>query len=287
MPSEAINSKFLLNRITNTIKQVYDIEEAKEMAFLALEHFLNLSKTDIILDKTIELTESQSLLIENIIERLLKNEPIQYIIGETWFLGRNFNVDNSVLIPRPETEEIVHTIIQQHKNSKDLVIADFCTGSACIAISLEKELNTNKVYAYEISESALQIANKNAVKHNSDVVFIQQDILKDFTMPLFDIIVSNPPYVCESEKVEMRKNVLDFEPHLALFVPDNDALLFYKRIIEIAKSNLKPNGSIYFEINQGLGDSVSELLRRNNFTDIRLITDFRNNQRMVCGIKGQ
>lgn len=287
MPPNTINSKLITKQIADAITPIYPIEEANEIAFIVAEHIFNISKTDILLDKPIELSNELNVKVESIISRLLQNEPIQYIIRETYFLGRIFNVDNSVLIPRPETEEIVHTIIQEHKNNKDLVIADFCTGSACIAISLEKELNTNKVYAYEISAPALQIARMNAVKHNSEVIFIQQDVLKDFTMPLFDIIVSNPPYVCESEKVEMRKNVLDFEPHLALFVPDNDAFLFYKRIIEIAKSNLKPNGIIYFEINQELGESVSELLRRNNFIDIRLMTDFRGNQRMVCGKKGQ
>jgi release factor glutamine methyltransferase len=287
MYPKQLNSKDLITKISNAISLVYEQPEAKEIAFLAIEHLFNLSKTDILLDKALSISEKENYLIESTIERLLKNEPIQYIIGETWFLGRKFKVDNSVLIPRPETEEIVNEIIAEHKTKEHLHIADFCTGSGCIAISLEQELKNSEVYAYELSVDALNTAQENAFLNNSKVIFKQQDVFLDFEMPQFDIIVSNPPYVCESEKAEMRTNVLDFEPHLALFVPNNNSLIFYERIASIAKSNLKNGGKVYFEINQKLGDGVLEILNRLEFNNCRLKKDFRGNDRLVFGEKGQ
>lgn len=283
MSENLLNSKNLLDSVTARITQVYEDAEAKEIAFLLLEHLFSLTKTDIILQKKVAISPAVSSRLDSFVERLLNNEPVQYILGVTWFYNRKFNVNTDVLIPRPETEELVDSILKDilTKNAP-LSIVDFCTGSGCIAITLKKELPHSEVSAYDISGKALELARTNAIQNDAVVNFIQQDILKEFPISTpCDIIVSNPPYVCENEKSEMRKNVLDFEPHIALFVSDNDPLVFYKRIIELGKQLLKKEGKIYFEINQKLGNGVVELAKENGYTHAEVLKDFRGNERFV------
>jgi release factor glutamine methyltransferase len=220
----------------------------------------------------------------------LKNEiPIQYLLGKTSFYGLDFEVNPAVLIPRPETEELVDWIIsydQIHKSTKPLRILDIGTGSGCIAISLAKNIPNSQVFAIDVSEKALATAQKNAEINNVKVAFLEENILEtDDLEQQFDIIVSNPPYVRQLEKQEIKKNVLDNEPHLALFVEDNDALVFYRKIAELAQKNLLPNGQLFFEINQYLGKEMMELLEKMGFKNIELRKDIYGNDRMIqCNI---
>lgn len=247
-------------------------------------------------------SEEEIQIWEFLLEQLKQEIPIQYLLGKTSFYGLDFNVNPDVLIPRPETEELVDWVIQSQKlevGSHKIRILDIGTGSGCIAISLAKSLKNASVFAIDVSEKALATAHKNAQNNNVEVNFANVDILKindleqlpSHHFPLtishsqlptkFDIIVSNPPYVRELEKQEIRKNVLDNEPHLALFVSDNNALIFYKKIAELAQKNLKPNGGLYFEINQYLGQEMIKLLQKMNFKNIELRKDIYGNDRMI------
>jgi release factor glutamine methyltransferase len=209
------------------------------------------------------------------------------LLGKTSFFGLDFEVNENVLIPRPETEELVDWIIKENakiEGFKDLKILDIGTGSGCIAISLAKNIPNAKVYAIDVSERALATAKKNAALNKVDVIFITQNILEAADLKQqFDIIVSNPPYVRNLEKQEIKKNVLDNEPHLALFVEDDDALLFYKKIAALAQKNLLENGQLFFEINQYLGKDMIALLEKMNFKNIDLRKDIYGNDRMIRG----
>ena len=227
---------------------------------------------------------------------MLKEKPIQYITGEAWFYGLRFEVNENTLIPRPETEELVEWIIESQKSkvkSQKISILDIGTGSGCIPISLKKEIPNAIVSAIDVSEKALEMARKNAVDNEVEVHFILQNILEIDTLnelPIsnfqfqteFDVIVSNPPYVRNLEKQEIKKNVLDYEPHLALFVEDSDALLFYRKIAQLALTSLTPNGKLFIEINQYLGKETVELLENLGFKNIELRKDFVGNDRMIC-----
>lgn len=219
------------------------------------------------------------------VKDLLKNKPIQYIIGETEFCDLKFKVNENVLIPRPETSELVHLIVNSQRstaNSQQSIL-DIGTGSGCIAISLAKMISGSEVYALDISEKALEVAKENAVNNNVEVTFIHDDILslKNKIDTKFDIIVSNPPYVRELEKAEMRDNVLNWEPHNALFVSDNNPLIFYRIILEFAKSHLKENGEIWFEINEFLGKEMTELCNEMGFSQVEVFNDFRGKERVL------
>ena len=275
----------------NLLQQIttYESQEAKEIVFWLMEFYLGLRKIDILGDKSFE----KAIDWTNIIERLNNNEPIQYILGETEFYGRRFLVNDSVLIPRPETEELVKYIIDKQKNQfsvkiKHLSILDIGTGSGCIAISIAKELPNFIVSAYDISKNALEIAKKNAELNKADVNFEKVDILKSpFIHSLirsFNIIVSNPPYVKKQEIYRMQKNVLNFEPHLALFVEDSEPLIFYEAIANFAFNNLTDNGLVAVEINEALGEETANVFRRKGFSEVEIIKDMHQKDRFVSAI---
>ena len=237
------------------------------------------------MEPDLRLSESEMLTFHFAVKDLLKNKPIQYIIGETEFCDLKFKVNENVLIPRPETSELVMNIVnrQKTKDKRQLSILDIGTGSGCIAISLAKNIPGSKVYALDISEKALEVAKTNAFNNNVDITFIHDDILSlnNKIETKFDIIVSNPPYVRELEKAEMRDNVLNWEPHNALFVSDNDPLIFYRNILEFAKTNLNQDGEIWFEINEYLGKEMTVLCKEYGFSDVEIFKDFRGKERIV------
>ena len=264
---------------------VYDNDEATTMILILLEHYFKITRVKMALEPDMRLSESEMLTFHFALKDLLKNKPIQYIIGETEFCDLKFKVNGNVLIPRPETSELVYKIVerQKTKDKRQLSILDIGTGSGCIAISLAKNIPGSKVHALDISEKALEVAKENAINNNVDVTFINDDILslKNKIETKFDIIVSNPPYVRELEKADMRDNVLNWEPHNALFVSDNDPLIFYRNILEFAKTHLNENGEIWFEINEYLGKEMTDLCKEYGFSDIQIFEDFRGKERVV------
>ena len=243
---------------------------------------LKLSRTDVALNPQLKIKEVDSSFLEISLNKLKENIPIQYIIGETVFYGLTFKVNSAVLIPRPETEELVEWILSEHKSTQPFTILDIGTGSGCIAISLAKNLPNATVFAMDISNDALVIAKKNAFNNHVKVNFIENDILTTTKLPSkFDIIVSNPPYVKEDEKNQMKPNVLDNEPHIALFVNNSNPLLFYDKIADLSKNHLSKNGILYFEINQYLNDETKTLLQFKGFKNIQLKKDIYQNYRMI------
>jgi release factor glutamine methyltransferase len=264
---------------------IYDIDEAESFFYIILENKQNLKRLDLALNFDLEFSVSEIEVWNEILEKLKLEIPIQYILGTTSFFGLEFKVNENVLIPRPETEQLVELIISKNpiiQKSKNLKILDIGTGSGCIAISLAKNLPNAEVFAIDISEKALEIAQKNAKINEVNVTFNQKNILEtDDLLEDFDIIVSNPPYVRNLEKHEIKKNVLGNEPHLALFVEDNDALIFYRKIAELAQKNLSENGQLYFEINQYLGKETVDLLQKMNFKNLELKKDIYGNDRMI------
>ena len=274
-----------MNRITAYIRQslqeIYPPEEVKALSMLICCDMLGLDALDIYMGKDIILSECKQRELENIIFRLQKNEPIQYIRGFAEFCGRNFKVASGVLIPRPETAELVELIVKENPNARHLL--DIGTGTGCIAISLDKELPDIEVEAWDISEEALAIARKNNEDLEAGVRFLQRDVLSDDweKVPSFDVIVSNPPYVTETEKKDMEPNVLNWEPSGALFVPDSDPLRFYRRIGELGRSMLTVGGRLYFEINRAFGEAVASMLRKQGYTNVRIRKDISGNDRYV------
>lgn len=274
-----------MNRITAYIRQslqeIYPPEEVKALSMLICCDMLGLDALDIYMGKDIILSECKQRELENIIFRLQKNEPIQYIRGIAEFCGRNFKVASGVLIPRPETAELVELIVEENPNARRLL--DIGTGSGCIAISLDKNLPDAKVDAWDISEEALAIARKNNEELDAQVTFRRQDVFSadGIQGASYDIIVSNPPYVTETEKTEMEANVLDWEPELALFVPDEDPLRFYRRIAELGRELLRPGGKLYFEINQAYGQDMIRMIEMNQYRDVRVIKDIFGKDRIL------
>ena len=264
---------------------IYDKDEANAMILILLEHYFNIDRIKMALEPDLRISESEMLTFHFAVKDLLKNKPIQYIIGETEFCDMKFKVNENVLIPRPETSEMIYKIVerQKTKDKRQLSILDIGTGSGCIAISIAKQIPNNKVYALDISEKALAVAKENASNNNVDVTFIHDDILslKNKIETKFDIIVSNPPYVRELEKAEMRNNVLDWEPHNALFVSNDDPLIFYRNILEFAKTNLNQEGEIWFEINEYLGKEMTDLCKEYGFSDVEIFKDFRGKERAL------
>ena len=272
-----------------TLLPVYDAGEVESFFYLILENKHQLKRVDLALQPNLKFTTSEIELWNAIQEKLQKQIPVQYILGTTSFYGLDFMVNENVLIPRPETEELVEWIVNENLNIeklKDLKILDIGTGSGCIAISLAKNLPNAQVFAIDVSDKALATAQKNAESNEVKVTFLEKNILETFDLEQeFDIIVSNPPYVRNLEKVEINKNVLEYEPHLALFVEDDDALIFYKKIAQLAQKNLVENGSLYFEINQYLGKEMILLLEEMQFKNIELKKDIYGNDRMIFGRK--
>jgi release factor glutamine methyltransferase len=268
-----------------TLSPIHGEGEAESFFYLILEEKRQLKRIDLALHPDLDLSDSEILVWNALVEQLKLEIPIQYLLHKTSFYGLDFEVNSSVLIPRPETEELVEWIVVSQKSkveSQKLRILDIGTGSGCIAISLAKNIANATVFALDVSEKALAIAKKNAETNNVEVTFLTQNILQtDDLGQQFDIIVSNPPYVRNLEKQEIKKNVLDNEPHLALFVEDNDALIFYKKIAELAKKNLTENGLLFFEINQYLAKETVDLLAEMAFKNIELRKDIYGNERMI------
>ncbi len=272
-----------INLIKKELKTIYPLQEIESFIQLIFDHLLNISGIQLYQKQKETVNEETIRKIERYIAALKSETPIQYILGETEFYGLPFNIDSSVLIPRPETEELVQWIISDYKD-KETKILDIGTGSGCIAIALEKNLPASKVFAIDVSKAALQLAKSNAERNNAVIDFIEADILSDkhfYKGGKLDVIVSNPPYVTEKEKANMSDNVLKHEPHLALFVKDNDALLFYREICLFAKENLESGGNLYFEINEQYGEQVFNLLHSNGFRNIILRKDIEGKDRMI------
>lgn len=264
----------------------YDEMEAESFFYLILENKHQLRRIDLALDVDKEFSEEEILLWDAILEKLKMQIPIQYLLGTTHFYGSEFIVDENVLIPRPETEELVDWIVKLNSKlaqKQNLKILDIGTGSGCIAISLAKNIPNSAIFAIDVSEKALAVAEKNASLNKVTVTFLQKNILETNHLDYkLDIIVSNPPYVRNLEKAEIKPNVLDNEPHLALFVSDTDPLIFYKKIAELAAANLNPNGQLFFEINQYLGKETQELLDSIGFKNSELRKDIYGNDRMIA-----
>ena len=266
----------------NELASFYPKTEIDSFFNLVTEFKLGLTRVDRALQPSFEPSETELHFFEVTLQQLKKEKPIQYILGKTEFYSLPFYVNEAFLIPRPKTEELVEWILDDFQDKKNIHILDIGTGSGCIAISLAKNSTESKVSALDFSETAILTAKKNAKLNTVSVHFIEQDILKAETLPKkYDIIVSNPPYVRNLEKQEINNNVLSYEPHSALFVEDDNALIFYKKIAELAKSHLKPNGKLYFEINQYLGKETIELLEEIGFTKNELRKDIFGNDRMT------
>lgn len=275
---------------TDSLSPVYERREAASLAWLSISHVCKLERAEYLNLKDTEIPHDNYRSLLKILEELKTGKPLQYVIGETEFYGLNFKVNPSVLIPRPETEELVEWILSDVRNSKTsikgLKIIDIGTGSGCIPISLKKNLPEAQLFALDISPEALDVSKQNAALNQTRVNFFQSDIFNNILNEQlkgqkFGIIISNPPYVTDSEKQQMLPNVLQNEPHLALFVPDNDPLIFYKAIADFAIKHSDTNGSLYLEINENLGEETVQLLKQMGFKNIELRKDLSGKDRMI------
>ena len=269
------------------LSAIYPKTEIDSFFFILMEEKLKLQRIDTVLKSDFLITEKNLIDLKNIVKRLQKEEPIQYIIGNTEFYGLPFLVDKNTLIPRTETEELVAWVLDEIKvltNNKitELSILDIGTGTGCIPISLAKNLTSLNISAIDISPEALLIAKQNAILNKVTIEFIELDILNAESLPQeYDVIISNPPYVRELEKEEIKNNVLENEPHLALFVEDENPLIFYNKIADLAKQQLSKNGMLFFEINQYLGKETVNMLVKKGFKNIQLKKDLFGNDRMI------
>ncbi|WP_435254840.1 peptide chain release factor N(5)-glutamine methyltransferase [Tenacibaculum sp. A30] len=283
-----MNLKHFRVYFTEKLESIFPKTEIDTFFFLLIEEYLGLQRIDFTLQPTLEIPSKKYDLLNTALTRLQKEEPIQYILGKTEFYGYPFKVNENTLIPRPETEELVEWILNKVKelglenNKQQLSILDIGTGTGCIPISLKKELPGAKVSAIDVSEEALKVAKENALLNKAEVTFILQDILQTESLSeQYNVIVSNPPYVRELEKVEIKNNVLENEPHSALFVDDDNPLIFYKKIADLAIKSLTKNGLLFFEINQYLGKETVDMLKRKGFTKVELRKDLFGNNRMI------
>ena len=264
------------------LQEVYSADEIRNLLRILFEEYLGWDLTTWLLSKQKTINQSDLLKINFAIKDLKRHRPIQHILGKADFCGMTLAVNENVLIPRPETEGLVE--LAKSRLQSPQRILDLCTGSGCIAIALAKVFPNAEITAVDISEKALEVARQNAWNQEVEIEFLQADVLNDSLdqLPEYDLIVSNPPYVRELEKSEMQPNVLDYEPHLALFVPDNDPLLFYRRIAEIAHKHLVTNGLLIAEINENLGEETAELFCTNGF-ETSLHNDFKGKTRFAAG----
>jgi release factor glutamine methyltransferase len=278
--------------LTKELNKVYDSDELKNIIDLVLEHLTTMPRMEQVKSKLAYLTCGQLETIDSITERLKKNEPIQYVLGEAWFAGMKFKVNKNVLIPRPETEELVDWIVKENAlpitigtmSNAQFSIIDIGTGSGCIPITIKKKLPDANISAIDVCSEALFTATENAIEHTTEIDFILLDFLDEEKwneLGQFDIIISNPPYVRQSEKENMHVRVKEFEPHKALFVPDNDSLLFYKKLSDFSLQHLKPGGKLFVEINEAYGDAVTGLFRAAGFINIELKKDMQGKDRMI------
>jgi release factor glutamine methyltransferase len=265
---------------------LYDVSEIETLFFMGFETLFGKKKIDFVLHPNETLSDENLQKWNQFLSKLMQGKPIQYILGTTEFYGLPFIVNENVLIPRPETEELIDCILEDYQQKDEISILDIGSGSGCIPIVLNAKMPLAKIVSWDVSEKALETAQKNNQLNKTNVAFELQDILKVENIPFsVDVIVSNPPYVQITEQAEMKKNVLDFEPHLALFVPENDPLLFYRKIGTLAWQHLNENGALYFEINQYLGNETMELLRAIGFQNLELRKDFMKNDRMIKAVK--
>jgi release factor glutamine methyltransferase len=272
----------IVHEIRDTLRGYYPDAEVLSLAKMILVEVFGFSTLELYGGKDKEISGNCLHELHEMLSRLKKNEPIQYIIGVEHFCGMTFEVDRNVLIPRPETCELVEWIVQDWSSKEACRILDIGTGSGCIAISLAKQIEGAKVEAWDISEGALQVARRNCVRNDAEVLLNRKDVLAALPEGMsYDVIVSNPPYICEKEKVDMDANVLDWEPEGALFVPDADPLLFYRKIAELGVSMLAEGGSLYFEINRAYGEQTVDMLVSLGYGNIELRKDSWGNDRMI------
>lgn len=279
--------KTIFHFIREQLRDFYSDSEIQSLSYWIVESVCKMDQSSVLRGKDKQLSLNEHFRMQGILEELKKYRPIQYILGESEFYGLPFIVDENVLIPRPETEELVEWIINEEKPRAGYKLLDIGTGSGCIAVALAKHLPVAEVFASDISDKALDVARQNAVRNQVDVHFFQHDILKDepFDFPFsplpLDCIVSNPPYITPEEKVSMGKNVLDYEPHQALFVPQDHPLLFYERIADFARNRLKEGGSLYFETNSLYGQAAAKMLEDKLFHLVKLLKDISGNDRIL------
>jgi release factor glutamine methyltransferase len=270
--------------LLNKIRTIYPDSEAGAITDRVMEKLTGSLKAERMLYKNESITPSEESQLHEYTERLMKPEPVQYVLNECWFYGLKFYVDKNVLIPRPETEELVDWVIRNLKFPfSDLKILDMGTGSGCIAVSLKRKLRKAEVWACDISEEALHVARQNATALQAEINFRQLDFLSEEQrsgLPSFDIIVSNPPYVPVKDKATMHNNVINHEPHTALFVPDNDTLVYYVALADFAATHLNKNGTVYCEINESLGKETSDVFNQTGFTT-ELRKDMQGKERMI------
>lgn len=280
-----MNFSETVNDLRKRLAPIYGEGEAKAMVRLIFHHLKGWSATDIIVNGDRQVSPYIHSLIERIMIRLTRGEPIQYVLGESRFYGMDLKVNRNVLIPRPETEELVDKIVKENSKS-DLRVLDIGTGSGAIAIALSRNLRFPRVTAIDISPGALEVAGENARRLHADIFLREKDI---FTyMPpedSYDIIVSNPPYIPEEEKEDMERNVLDYEPGLALFVPDSEPLLYYSRISEVAIRALTPGGLLYLEINPRFAEALRDMLLNDGFVNVEIFNDISRRQRFIRAAK--
>jgi release factor glutamine methyltransferase len=282
-----VSSQQLFNEAVTRLGRIYDANEARSIAFLLLESQFGLSRAAVLAAKTVSLPDSAGW--EERLRRLEGHEPVQYVTGLAYFCGLPFRVNPQVLIPRLETEELVAWVVREHAE-RPVRILDVGTGSGCIAVSLAKALPGATVWALDVSPGALQTARENAALNGADVRFLEADVLQWETAPAlagltFDVVVSNPPYVTVAEKVLMRANVTDFEPHLALFVPDADPLRFYRVLATFCRQRLSPGGTCYLEINEQFPGPTEAVLRQAGLTDTQVYTDLYGKPRHVKALQ--
>ncbi|SMG27962.1 release factor glutamine methyltransferase [Marivirga sericea] len=279
-----MNSKHLFENIKITIGQFEEEAEAEAIAFLIVEDLFQISRMDVLVEKELEVSGQTQEYLNSILDQLKNGKPIQHILGKVEFYGRQFLVNPNVLIPRRETEELVHLILENNPDLSEELIIDIGTGSGIIPITIAKERKHCEVYGVDISSAALATAKRNAMLNHANVNFIQLDILEEtLELPKANIWVSNPPYVMEKEKAEMKAKVFEHEPSSALFVPDHNALVFYERIAQLAFENLLEDGELYFEINEQFGKEIKFLMEEKGFRDVEIKKDMQGKERFLLG----
>lgn len=280
-----MNSKILLRELADQITLHVPFGERQQVALLLLQDvFPSLTMTSVLTETEVELTTNHQNKLQKAITRINENEPVQYVLGYEYFFGRKFFVSPEVLIPRPETEDIIRAAKQLFKPTQALTIVDFGTGSGCISITLALEFPLAKVEAVDISATALEVARRNASSLGAHVSFNHADMQTWTTDQLIDLMVSNPPYIGASEQHEMMPNVVDYEPHVALFVPDDDPLIFYKTIARHARTSLRPHGVVLVEINERYPSEVAALFQEQGFRKTEIIRDLAGKSRIVKAV---
>lgn len=277
--------KNILLEVKERLSVHFSPSEADFLAFVLLEKVTQLNKTQILLNTAFTFTKAQQELLENDLQRIVAQEPWQYVVGEVNFLGSKLKVNSAVLVPRPETEEWVQKLIQKHKSQNFRYILEIGTGSGCIAITLAKAFPDAELTALDISQEAINLAFQNSLNNKVNIQFQCLDFLTWQTSTFWDLIVSNPPYICESEKKQMQKNVLAYEPPQALFVPDDKPLLFYEKIAKLAQNHLSERGWLYVEINEHFGTEVKALFEQYGLQNVEIQQDFAGKDRVVVAKK--